>query len=165
MGKRTVAIIGETGEFCPGLARAAVQQDLRLLFISRHDSPNVVLKQVLGELSPAAEVEFLTCEKEGCWEADAIAFTRPGEIEPALLERIKQVSTQKLVLVISSTSQDQKLGETVCFAELLPHSLVVEVKIKESEFSIFGRNSKANQNVRDFFKFAGYTDKTGNYGS
>ncbi|WP_324719618.1 hypothetical protein [Salinimicrobium sp. HB62] len=155
MGKRTVAIIGETGKFCPGLAKAAVQQDLRLLFISRQ---NPTLAQELKELSTAAEVEFLSCEKEGCWEADAIAFIRPDEIQPELLERIRKVATQKPVLVISSLEENEKSGEKFCFQELLPHSQVVELKLAEAEFGIFGRKAKVNETVRDFFEAAGYKE-------
>ncbi len=101
MRKKTVAIIGESKEFCPALAIAAVQQDLRLLFISRDETKKSILKTRLRDLDVSAEIEFTTCEKDGCWEADAIAFIQPGEIEPKLLDRIKQVSTQKIVLVIS----------------------------------------------------------------
>lgn len=155
MGKRTVAIIGGTGKFCPGLAKAAVQQDLRLLFISRQNS---TFEQELKKLSIAAEVEFLTCEKEGCWEADAIAFTRPDEIEPALLTRIEKVATQKPVLVIGSLEENKELCKKVCFQDLLPHSQVVELKLAAAEFGIFGRKTKVNEMVRDFFKAAGYQE-------
>jgi hypothetical protein len=157
MGKKTVAIIGESGEFCPALARAAVQQDMRLLFISRDEASKSLLQHRLGELGKSAEVEFTTCEKDGCWEADAIAFINPGEIKTELLERIKQVSTQKIVLVISGFGklEDEKL----CFQDLLPNSRVVELEIKDSDFHIFGRNKEAKETVQKFFEAAGYHQK------
>lgn len=153
MGKKTIAIIGETGGFCPALAKAAVQQDLRLLFITR-DEKDSVLGQELGKLEETAEVEFLTCEKEGCWEADAIAFTRPNELEPALLRRIQEVSTQKIVVVISHDLKAE--GEKLCFRDLLPHSKLVELELKGENFRIFGRNEEANETVRKFFTTAGF---------
>ncbi|MCY2687289.1 hypothetical protein [Salinimicrobium sp. TH3] len=157
MGKKTVAIIGESGEFCPALLKAAVQQDLRLLFISRDETKKSILKNRLRDLDVPAEVEFTTCEKEGCWEADAIVFIQPWDIEPKLLERIKQVSTQKIVLVISHYG---KLGnEKLCFQDLLLYSRVVELEIIDSDFHIFGRNKEAKEAVQKFFETAGYHRK------
>ncbi len=158
MVKKTVAVIGETGDFCPALAKAAVQQDLRLLFISRDEDKNSALKEQLGQLEQTAEVEFLSCEKEGCWEADVIAFTRPREIEAALLERIALVSTQKIVLVISGEAK-QEDKEELCFQNLLPHSKVVELELNHQEFRIFGKNTEANESVQTFLKSAGYHQK------
>ena len=156
MGKKTVAIIGETGEFCPALAKAAVQQDLRLLFISRGGNNIPSIKDQLGQLNSTAEVEFSSCEKEGCWEADVIAFTDTMIIHPGLLKRIKQVATQKIVLVISHEPvEPSKLN----FRSLLPHSKVVELRLKEKEFVTLGKNEKANEVVQDFFKAAGYHQK------
>ncbi|MCX2839698.1 hypothetical protein OQ279_16250 [Salinimicrobium sp. MT39] len=156
MVKKTVAIIGDIGKFCPALAMAAVQQDLRLLFISRNEEVVLDVKAQLGELQNATEVEFSSCEKEGCWEADIIAFTRPEEIEPVLFDRIKQVSTQKTVVVVSHKPVEASEHEKLCFQELLPHSRVVELEIEGAEFRIFGRNSEANQYVQEFFEAAGY---------
>ncbi|MCC8361387.1 hypothetical protein [Salinimicrobium sediminilitoris] len=157
MGKKTVAIIGESGEFCPALAMAAVQQDLRLLFISRDETKKSILEKRLGDLDVPAEVEFTTCEKDGCWEADAIAFIQPEEIEPKLLDRIKQVSTQKIVLVIFHPGKLK--NKEFCFQDLLPYSRIVELEIKGSDFHIFGRNKEAKEIVQNFFKAAGYHQK------
>lgn len=157
MGKKTVAVIGDTGEFCPALAKAAVQQDLRLLFISRDEEKTSALKEQLGQVQETAEIEYITCEKEGCWEADVIAFTRPEKIETALLDRIKQVSTQKVVLVISHRGNTE--AEGLCFQQLLPHSKVVELEIEDAEFSLFGRNKEANDTIGQFFQSAGYQQK------
>ena len=156
MVKSTVAIIGDTGEFCPALIKAIMQHELRLLFISGDEAKVSHLKKELQQLPQKAEVEYLTCEKEGCWEADIIAFTRPTKIEPLLLQKIKQVSTQKLVLVISHGSTKDRGQEKLCFQELLPHSKLVELEIRERQFSLFGKSDEANSTVAAFFKAAGY---------
>lgn len=162
MGKKTVAVIGETGEFCPALAKAAVQQDLRLLFISRDNEKVSALKKQLGHLQRTAEVEFITCEREGCWEADVIAFTDTVVIDPGLLKRIRQVATQKLVLVISHEPvEPSKLN----YRALLPHSKVVELRLKDEEFVLLGTNGEANAVVGRFFEAAGYNTKMEYYGS
>ena len=162
MGKKTVAVIGETEEFCPALAKAAVQQDLRLLFISRDEKRISALREELGELPKSAEVEFITCEKEGCWEADVIAFTDTAVIESNILKRIRQVATQKVVLVISHEPVEPS---QLNYRALLPHSKVVELRLKDEEFVLLGTNGEANALVGQFFEAAGYKSKTGNYGS
>lgn len=159
MGKNTVAIIGDTGEFCPALVKAVMQQELRLLFISGDEVRISRLKEELQQLPQKAEVEFINCEKEGCWEADIIAFTRPTDIQPLLLNRIKQVSTQKVVLVISHSFTEDLSGTNLHFQDLLPHSKVVEVELEEKNFRIFGKYEEANSQVRNFFNFAAYQQK------
>lgn len=156
MVKKTIAIIGDIGKFCPALAKAAVQQDFRLLFISRNEEVFLDVKAQLGQLLNATEVEFSSCEKEGCWEADMIVLTRPQEIEPLLLDKIQQVSTQKIVVVVSHQPVEASEYEKLSFQELLPHSRVVELEIEGTEFRIFGRNTEANLNVQEFFEAAGY---------
>lgn len=156
MGKQTLAIIGETGEFCPALTKAAMQQDLRLLFITRDETNILALKRHLEGIKNPAEVDFLSCEKDGCWEADVIAFTDTMVIDPGVLNRIKHVSTQKIVLVISHEPvEPSKLN----FRELLPHSKVVELRLKNEEFVMLGKNEEANAVVREFFEAAGYHQK------
>ncbi|WP_029034760.1 hypothetical protein [Salinimicrobium terrae] len=157
MGKKTVAIIGDTGEFCPALTKAAVQQDFRLLFISRDEQRYSALKEQLGIPEQTAEIEFITCEKEGCWEADVIAFTDTMVVDPGLLKRIKQVATQKIVLVISHEPVEPL---NLNFRELLPHSKVVDLRLKDKEFVTLGRNEEANKTVRNFFVAAGYHQKS-----
>ncbi len=158
LGKKTVAIIGDTGVFPPALFKAAMLQDFRLLYVSRDKNVNSELKDLM-EHSGKSNVEFLTCEKEGCWEADVIAFTKPAEIRAMLLDRIKKVSTQKIVLVISCSSKNQKGNPQAGFQDLLPHSKVVELVLGDTNFSIFGRNREAAQTVRNFFESAGYFQK------
>lgn len=153
MGKQTLAIIGETGKFCPALTEAAMQKDWRLLFITREESNISALKKQLEGIKDPAEVDFSSCEKDGCWEADVIAFTHTKDIDPGLLKRIKQVATQKIVLVISHEPvEPSKLN----FRELLPHSKVVELRLTDKKFSIIGNNKEATAVVQEFFEAAGY---------
>ena len=159
MVKKTVAIIGDIEGFCPALVKVIMQQELRLIFITGNESRISNIRQELQQLPKGAEVEFHNCEKEGCWEADIIAFTRPAEIEPLLLNRIRQVSTQKIVLVVSHSLTEDRTEGKLCFQDLLPHSKVVELELEDKNFSIFGRNEKANSLVRNFFEVSGYHQK------
>lgn len=159
MMKRTVAILGVKGKSCSGLAMSAVQQDFRLLFISPGEEEALDLKKDLQQVTGSAEVEFISCEREGCWEADVIVLVNPSESDPVLIERIKQVSTQKPVVIISPEKPKSSELVSFNFQDLLPNSQVVELQLNDEYFSIFGKYDKVNQSLRAFLLSAGYYEK------
>lgn len=159
MVKKTIAILGDTGEFSPVLMEVLMRQDLRLLFVSEVEKKNVALKKQLENTNVLDEVEFISCEREGCWEADIIAVTRPENIFPGLVEKIKEVATQKIVLVVS---EEKKQFDNPELEKSLPHSKVVEINLdmKAKEFSVSGKDSEAIAGIRSIFENAGYKFKT-----
>ena len=148
MVEKTIAILGDTGEFPPALMEVFVMHNLRLLYVSENEEKNTALKKQLDKLKVKAEVEFLSCEREGCWEADIIAFTRPENISPELVQKIKEVATQKIVLIVSVRKQ------SVEFDALFPYSKVVEVVINHigKGFSISGKVAAANAEVLELIE-------------
>ncbi|MCM4161235.1 hypothetical protein FHG64_03050 [Antarcticibacterium flavum] len=159
--ERTIAIIGDTGNFCPALAKQLAGKNVRLLFVSNDEEKELALKNRLDSANPPAEVDFTTCEKEGCWEADVIAFTHPETIEQGLIEKIKEVATQKIVLILSHEEDCPILKDKVNFEELLPHSMVVKVvlNIEKMQVGLLGNDEGSLLTVRGFFEEAGYTLK------
>jgi predicted dinucleotide-binding enzyme len=159
--ERTIAIIGDTGDSCPALAKQLAGENVRLLFVSNDEKRNLEIRKKLGPQDPLAEIEFTTCEKDGCWEADVIAFTHPDTIEPNLITRIKEVATQKIVLVVSEKKDCQKFEGKINFEVLLPHSKVVNVimDVENNEVRIFGKDEQAREMVNGFFDEAGYKIK------
>ncbi|MEP6262789.1 MAG: hypothetical protein ABJ092_14530 [Gillisia sp.] len=151
MVERTIAILGDTGEFPQVLMEAFAKQNLRLLYVSENEEKNVAVQQQLENLKVLAEVEFLSCEREGCWEADIIAFSKPESISPALVEKIKEVATQKIVVVV--TGQNQSAN----FDALFPNSKVVEVSVNTTkEISISGKDKTANAEVQELIESTTY---------
>ena len=148
MVEKTIAILADTGEFPAALMEAFAMQDLRLLYVSENEENNVAFKNRLDNLKILVEVEFLSCEREGCWEADIIAFTQPDNISPTLAEKIKEVATQKIVLVVSGES---KSGN---FSALFPNSKVVEVVVNSQGkgFMVSGKDSVANAEVQELME-------------
>lgn len=126
MMTKTIAIIGEYEGFSTTLLKTLAEQNLQLLFVSEDQEKNVKLIKQFEQFETVAEVEFISCEKEGCWEADVIILYKPSMISSAVVERIREVATQKTVLVIDNTPAS-KLN----FKELLPHSKVIEVELTE----------------------------------
>ena len=148
MVERTIAILGETGEFPQVLLEAFAKQNLRLLYVSENKEKNVAVQQQLENLKVLAEVEFLSCEREGCWEADIIAFSQPESISPALITKIKEVATQKIVLVVTG---EKKLAN---FYALFPYSKFVEVLINNTgkEISVSGNDNTAIAEVQELIE-------------
>src|SRR6476469_5744485 len=95
--KKTVAIIGATGDMGSALAMSLVNSNYRLLLMSRNKSKVGKLSAYLKSKNPAAEVAVIGCEKEACWEADIILLAVPYQVEKEVAEKIREVATQKLV--------------------------------------------------------------------
>lgn len=155
MVKKTIAILGNSGKFPLEWMEVLMKQDLRLLFISEDEAKNVEVKNHLDKLNSVAEVEFSSCEREVCWEADIIAITHSNNISTDLIQRIKEVATQKIVLVISEIND---LSEHHDLVELLPNSKVIETKLDLSakEFSLTGNNIEAMAGIKSIFEKAGF---------
>lgn len=152
MVERTIAILGDTGEFPQALIEAFAKQNLRLLFVSENEEKNLALQQHLENTKVLAEVEYLSCEREGCWEADIIAFSQPDSISPALVAKIKEVATQKIVLVVTGEKNSTN------FDALFPYSKVVEVFVTGTgkEISICGKDKTANAEVQELIDSTNY---------
>lgn len=125
---KTIAIL--TGqEECPlELLKVLGEQKLQLLFVCSDQQRKLRLTKQFEELDTQAELDFISCEKEGCWEADVIILYQPAEFSSEIIERIREVATQKTVLVVS---QGQSKKDTHNFEALLPHSKVIAIELAE----------------------------------
>jgi NADPH-dependent F420 reductase len=102
MAKQTIAIIGATGNMGSALAKNLAGGSYRLLlFGSNSEKLNAVVDEI-KKIHPAAEVESSTCQVDACWEGDIIIPAVHFEIEKEVAERIKEVSTGKIVISISN---------------------------------------------------------------
>jgi len=100
--KKTIAIIGASGDMGSAFAKALVNSDYRLLLMSRDKSKVGKLSDYLKGKNPAAEIETSECAKDACWEADIVLLTVPYKIEMEVAEMIREVSTQKVVIDVSN---------------------------------------------------------------
>lgn len=155
MMMKTISILANRGNATPALTEVFLQQDLRLLFISEDEAKKLELSRQLELQNASAEVEFLSCERDGCWEADMIVLVNPDISSASLVEKIKEVATQKIVLV---ASEGKELKEVPDLRELLPWSKVVEVSLDtiEKKISLCSKNAEAKSEIQQLFKSAGY---------
>ncbi|UJH90339.1 hypothetical protein LZ575_16005 [Antarcticibacterium sp. 1MA-6-2] len=153
--KKTITILGDTTNIFPDLMEVLMKQDLRLLFVSEDEFQKSKLKSRLEQTKTVAEVEFTSCERDGCWEADIIVISQPEKVSSDFLEGIREVATQKIVL---ATYQNTKKLENSNLKQVLPHSKVVllQVDSQEKEFLMFGDYPEAGDRVKEIFSGAGY---------
>lgn len=100
--KKTIAIIGASGDMGSAFAKALVNSNYRLLLMSRDRSKVEKLSAYLKAKTPTAEVAVIECEKEACWEADIILLAVPYRAEVGVAEKIREVITQKVVIDVSN---------------------------------------------------------------
>lgn len=100
--KKTIAVIGATGDMGCAFVKALANSDYRLLLMSRDKNKLGTVTANLKEKNPAADVDVVECEKEACWEADIVLMAVPYEAEREVAEKIREVTTQKVVIDVSN---------------------------------------------------------------
>lgn len=155
MMKKTIAVLRNSGEFSPLIMEILLQQDLRLLFVSEDKYKNEKLEKQLEAKPTVAEIDFITCEREGCWEAEIIIVNQSDKFSYDLIEKIKEVATQKIVL---SVSEDAEQSDYTGLEKLLPFSKLVKINFdhREKEFSVFARDFEAKTEVLKIFGNSDY---------
>jgi hypothetical protein len=100
--KKTIAIIGATGQMGSAFAKALINSNNRLLLMSRQKTKLAKLVTYLKRKTSTAEVAIIECEKEACWEADIFLLAVPYSVEKEVAEMIRDVAIQKVVISISN---------------------------------------------------------------
>ncbi|MDP4131681.1 MAG: NAD(P)-binding domain-containing protein [Bacteroidota bacterium] len=117
MAKQTIALVGAEGKTGSALALGLVRLNLyRLLLLSEDESRLQKLSQQILLLSPEADIELISCIKDGCWEADVVIVDVPHAFIRDVADKIKEVSTQKIVFAIPAAQE---------WEQLLPNAKVV----------------------------------------
>src|SRR5690606_20786726 len=136
--KKAIALIGEI----QGKEKILMQlvKNYRLLWVTKEDDSYSDLSQSILNEFPGAEVEIIACAKEGCWEADII-FLEVHGIEKELIERIREVATQKIVVVLGKDDDHAPalVNKLLLVQEGLPYSKIVEVYL-EPETVVAGKD-------------------------
>ena len=150
--KKTIAVIGATGDMGCAFVKALSNSNYRLLLMSRDKNKVGKLSANLKEKNPAADVEFVECEREACWEADIILMAVPYEAEREVAEKIREVTTQKVVIDLSNPLNEKydrliTAPDTSAAEELqkeLPNSKVVKAfnTIFSTDFTQASEESK-----------------------
>lgn len=147
--KKTIAWIGEIDRR-PEAFRRLVEH-YRLIWVIQEEvstDPSTIE-------NPLPEVELVDCAKDGCWEADLIILA--GElIHQELLEKIREVSTQKIVIIITAEDKVDGKKRVLSIKEALSFSKIVEVVMSSEEAQILGVNPGALATAKDIVQLLGY---------
>ena len=103
--KKTIAIIGAGVEIGAAIADKLSEGNYRLLLVSNEINHKSQIVQNIKQNNLNAEVEIVDCAKEGCWEADIIVLAIPYHELKEVIEKINEVVTQKIVLIISNENE------------------------------------------------------------
>lgn len=132
--KKTIAIIGASGNMGSAIAKSLANENYRLLLFAHHqEKVNELINEIKG-INSSADVDSMGCPFDASWEADIIIPAVNYKVEKELAEKIKDVATQKVVISISNplnenydglvTPADRSAAEEL--QEELPNSKVVK---------------------------------------
>lgn len=150
--KKTIAIVGATEKTGRAIVNQFACMPYRLLLVSNKINE---LEQLINNISdkyPKAEVESLECVKDGCWEADIIIIAVAPSEEVQVAEMVKEVATQKIVVVVS-----EKENECRELGKILPYSKVIKAYINvETREILFPLQGEAvNEEISKIFNLSG----------
>ena len=146
--KKTIAIVGATEKAGVEIAKKFSFIPCRLLLVSNNEEQLLQLYKYISQQNPTAEIDTIGCVKEGCWEADIIILAVPGWEEKHAAKLMKEVATQKIVVVLSNAGLERAL----------PYSKVVTVSdiYASNEIFISGPDKAVNEEIIKIFNQAGY---------
>lgn len=132
MVKSTIAILGATEVSGAAVAKSLAKDRFRLLLFGHDDTQLAALFDEIKILNPRADIDCLHCVVDASWEADLIISAVPTGSERELAEKIREVCTQKILLIVSAKqeglggepSRDKSSVEEI--QQLLPDSKVVQ---------------------------------------
>lgn len=131
MVQKTIAIIGATELMGMAIAKKLASSSNHRLLLFGHDNEKAsALVEDIKKQSPLAEIEWLSCLVDVGWEADYIISAVPAGAEQEIAEKIRDVATQKIVIIVEdadrSTGQFTKTRSAEEFQRLLPNSKIIK---------------------------------------
>lgn len=151
--KKSIAIIGATNKNGEMIATRLSKGEYNLLLISNDKEALNHLSNKMKTLHTKAEIYFIECVKDGCWEADIIILAVPHIEEKMVARLMKEVATQKIVVDFSN---EENAGDELC--SILPYSKLVRISgnFSTQEITVSGDDGAANEEISEIFNHAGY---------
>lgn len=176
--KKTIAVIGATGNMGSAISKSLSRGNYRLLLIANNQDKLDALIKDIETKNKAADVEAVVCPAEASWEADIIILAVPFAAEIEIAAKIKEVANQKIVISIANplnetynglvTAPDTSAAEEL--QKLLPNSKVIKafnttfaadfltpvIDGKQADAFIAGNEEDALQTVAALVTTAGF---------
>ncbi|MBS1738752.1 MAG: hypothetical protein JSS98_19400 [Bacteroidetes bacterium] len=157
--RETMAFVGEPVA-APNMLIERLAASYYPLVLVANDSNHIeTLSKRLFEQTPNADVEVLECAKEGCWEADIIVLNDILSVNDGLIEKIKAVANQKIVVyLIREEEQSPSMIEAVGqLQHRLSNTIGVQLILdsETKEFHIAG-NKEATSIIENILNAIGF---------
>lgn len=178
MQKQTIAVIGATGNMGSAISKAIAKGPYNLLLKASKQEELEALATGIKNTYPKTEVETAVCPVEASWEADIIILAVPYKAEKDIAEKIKEVSSQKIVISIANPLNETFDGLVTApgtsaaeeLQKLLPNSKVIKafnttfaadfstpvIDGKQVDAFIAGTDEEALQTVSELVATAGF---------
>jgi len=151
--KKSIAIIGATDKNGEEIAIQLSYGNYDLLLISNDKEALDHLSEKMKARPSNAEIYFIECVKEGCWEADIIILAVPHNEEKVVAKLMKEVATQKIIVDFSN---EENAGDEL--GSILPYSKLVRVSgnFSAKEIVVRGDDEAANKEISEIFNQVGF---------
>lgn len=160
------------------IARSLAKGNYRLLLKGNDKNALDALSADIKKEHPLADLEAITCSAEASWEADIIILAVPFQAEKEIVEKIREVANQKIVISIANplnetfdgliTSPLTSAAEEL--QNLLPNAKVVKafnttfaadfatpvIDGKQADAFIAGNDEDAMETVKELVSTAGF---------
>lgn len=156
--KQTIAFIGDMDDTCRHLLEDLVLTGYPLIRVTKEDMPVGSYHEIAAGVLDA-DVEVVSCAREGCWQADVIMLHSGMKDEDGLWTKIREVANQKIMVIVSEdiATTSSLMKERAAFQQLLPHAEWVQAIAYPAakEIDIIGTAAAADD-VADIFSSAKY---------
>lgn len=151
--RKTVAVIGLSKANIILLATKIAQYHTVLLF----DTDAILLNEVYLKMhseNPNSTIEIVNCPIDASWEADVILFSDSFFYEEELIQKIKKVTTGKVILILWSQNMDLAVDmDQAKIRNLFPFSKVFSIAVKSDNYDDFFLKDKDNENIQSVMAF------------
>ena len=161
----TIAILGAADTNISFVAKR-VSKHCRILLFDKNVLKLAELYNQLLASNPFANIEKMNCATNASWEADIIIFSVTCCLDNSIIEKIKQVSTGKIVIIIGEQSNTELAPiDYLKLQQLLKHVKLINVCSSinntktdlENKLTIKGNDKAALETVSFLFTSVGFT--------
>jgi predicted CoA-binding protein len=150
---KTIAIVGVSGETEFIVAGRLASAGYHILLVSKEEAGSAGLGKDMNPGAPGADVEWVDCVRDGCWEADIIILWVPPDEEATVAEMIREVATQKIVVHFSKgTRATEELQQRLPYSKLV----CLSDQLDQEQIGIGGTDRQASEEIAGILEVAGY---------
>lgn len=157
----TIAIIGVSEKRGFQVANQLAQKYPILLFDQETEQVLFLYDQIRRN-NPSANVDLMACATDASWEADIILVLGYCCADIEIVEKIKRVSTGKIVILITADDKEEISKSLIENGQqLLPYSkivrLIIEAATLDNEIRIQSKDEDSRAKVSAIFSAVGFS--------